>query len=119
MNYQPPPNSIIRACGNLMSIKHSLVQTSKVTNQIREDVLSRPSKRSRLTSQPILDVEEEKNEDTNENVDGEINKLREQTFWDSPEAKCWFGSKENDKSINLRMTKQNKRLSNPYTTTIG
>ena len=56
----------------------------------------------------------------NQNTNTEIaNEISVATFWDSPEAKCWFGNGLNDKSVEEVIVKRIKQFREAYITANG
>ena len=55
----------------------------------------------------------------NKKVNSNADVILSQILWDSPEAKCWFGSREKDEIVENTMFKRIQTLKQAYTTASG
>ena len=76
-----------------------------VSTEVNDSFLSRPSKRKRIEEEvePLVESDAER-----------INPVMGQTFWDSPEAKRWFGSRDQDESVEETMLNTIEKMKNAY-----
>ena len=76
-------------------------QTLKTTQNITISPLKRrrATKRSNDEMDSVTIKTEEKDESSNELNNNKAQVLISETFWDSPEAKCWFGCGETNKIV--------------------
>jgi len=84
-------------------------ETHPLTNTLVEDIELHPVKK-----RVIIKEEGRKVEKVYEYSNNELDKLKNDTFWDSPEAKCWFGAGEKNEIIEDTMVKRIKRLKAAY-----
>ena len=121
-----PPNFNTRIYQTKESIEQSTIMTrhtSKFAAKVKENVLSRPSKRKQIILksklvpelEPGIESDEEKKErdklDSNEKLQ---NLFSKQTFWDSSKVRRWFVQGEKDKNMKDTISQTIERLKNTY-----
>ena len=91
-----PPNSFTTIYATRKYLEKSIVSTrssTETTNKVKEEFFSRPLKRKRIDSEIAL---ENNKHQVKLEVKEEQNDFFVGTFWDSPEAKRWFGRGDDD-----------------------
>ena len=116
----PNGSSIIYDKKKLVSLQVVTRQTIKNTPNITISPLKR-RRISERTKDETVSVEIKIEEKDKKNAPN-INKAQEiisETFWDSPEAKCWFGCGEMFEIVENTMEKRIKQCKQAYTTSNG